>query len=124
MIGGERILRDNLTMSFQFIEEIMTKYDEYTISLLADSKKEDKTQDMFTLRIIDKWKNDTIKPQIFTVYSISDKDYTVNFEIEHGIADELSYTVGLYIFGGGDNTTFFGQFDKNDQLYSKIRYSF
>ena len=40
------------------------------------------------------------------------------------MTDETWVTVGVSLFGGSEPHTFVGQFDRNDNLYATVRYSF
>lgn len=124
MIGLERTLRGDLTLNFQFIQERMMRYDEYVSSVPMEFKREDKIKNTFTVDIRDMWVNQTIRPQIWAIYNEFNKDYFIRFNVEQDIADGVSYTAGVDIYEGKDNTTLYGQFEKNDYVYGKVRYSF
>jgi hypothetical protein len=40
------------------------------------------------------------------------------------VSDEAWIALGVNLFGGSEPHTFFGQFDRNDNLYATVRYSF
>lgn len=124
MTGLERTLRKNLTLDAQFIQKIIMKYNEYVDSVPTGFNKENKAQNTFTVEIRDLWVNQTVKPQIWIAYNEATKDYFVKFNIEHEIAEGVSYTVGVDTYGGKDKSSLYGQFDNNDQVYGKIKYSF
>jgi hypothetical protein len=44
--------------------------------------------------------------------------------VRYSFTDALWGAVGANIFGGGKETTFFGQLDKNDNVYVTMRYEF
>lgn len=52
------------------------------------------------------------------------KDYLVIPEILYRVSDQFSVTIGANIFGGKRKTTFFGQFDKDDNVYINVRFDF
>ena len=53
-----------------------------------------------------------------------DNDYLVQPQVAYKFSDNLSATLGANIFGGEKATTFFGQFDKNDNAYFSVRFDF
>jgi hypothetical protein len=52
------------------------------------------------------------------------QDYFVIPEVRYSFTDALWGAVGANIFGGEKKTTFFGQLDKNDNVYITARYEF
>jgi hypothetical protein len=43
---------------------------------------------------------------------------------DHSLSDELRVAAGVNVFDGSRPHTFFGQFDRNDNVYVTVRYSF
>ncbi|MBI4563725.1 MAG: hypothetical protein HY716_03405, partial [Planctomycetes bacterium] len=42
--------------------------------------------------------------------------------LSYKFSDDLAVTLGANVFGGRKDTTFLGQFDKNDNVYLSIRF--
>ena len=61
---------------------------------------------------------------MFTFYSPSDQDLLLIPEVWHALSDRLSLAVGGTVFGGQRPDTFFGQFDRNDNVYIVLRFDF
>jgi hypothetical protein len=66
----------------------------------------------------------TLKFSVFAFYSPIDEDYMIIPEIKYNFTDELSVALGANIFGGPEDARNFGQFDKNDNIYTVIKYEF
>lgn len=66
----------------------------------------------------------TWKLSLFSFYSPSDQDALVIPEVWHAFTDRLSAAAGANIFAGQHQTTFLGQFDRNDNLYIVLRFDF
>jgi hypothetical protein len=45
-------------------------------------------------------------------------------EVKYNFTDEFSAALGANIFGGEEDAFNFGQFDKNDNIYTVIKYEF
>ena len=67
---------------------------------------------------------ETLQVEITTVYRINDEDYWIAPNVEYKVTDSWRLKGGFDIFGGGDEATTFGQFDKKDRIYAEARYSF
>jgi hypothetical protein len=61
---------------------------------------------------------------LFTFYSLAEQDYLLQPQVNYSVSDSFSTTLGANLFGGKKRTTFFGQFDRNDNLYLMLRYDF
>ncbi len=67
---------------------------------------------------------ETIELTVTGIYRVHDEDYALRSKIEYDLTDSWRLTGGIDLFGGGDDYSFFGQFDENDRLYAEVRYSF
>lgn len=77
-----------------------------------------------TLRATQLLKYQTWKLSLSAFYSPTDNDYYAIPEAQYKFTNKLAITVGENIFGRESQTTFFGQYEKNDNLYSFLRYEF
>lgn len=60
----------------------------------------------------------------FSFYSPNEKDAYLRPKISYKASDEILLTLGLSLFWGMENNTFFGQFEDNNNIYARTRYSF
>ena len=124
LAGYRKDMGGDFTVGVQYYSEIMDNYSSYEDNLPSASPKEDRVRDYATLRLTKMLMYQNLRLSLFGIYSPSDKDYLVNPEGSYKLSDELSVTLGSNVFGGQENFTQFGQLDKNDNLYTNLRYEF
>jgi len=124
LAGYSRQLWTDFTAGVQYYGEYMQDYGGYEASLPAGFPKTDKHHQMITLRLTQMLKYNTVRLGLFSFYSPDDEDYFVIPEVRYNITDSLWTAAGLNLFGGKDQRTFFGQLEKNDNLYATLRYEF
>jgi hypothetical protein len=124
LAGFEKELFSDFNLGLQYYTEIMSDYDEYTLNLAFGEPKRDDKRQIVSVRITQFMLYQTLKLSLYSQYSPSDEDYYVNLEVKYNITDNLYAAFGANIFGGTDDHTMYGQFDKNDNLYTQLRYNF
>jgi hypothetical protein len=124
LIGYQRQIWEDFTLGVQYYGEIMKDYSAYRNSLPAGFPAQKEYRDIVTLRLEQFLKHQTLRLSLFTFYSPVDNDYFIKPQVSYKFTDNLSTTLGADIFGGERDTTFFGQFDKNDNIYLWVRYDF
>lgn len=124
LIGYQRQIWEDFTMSLQYYLEYMHHHGEFIQSLPAGSPGQDRIRELITLRLTQLYLYQTLRLSLFAFYSPTDDDYYLIPEIGYNINDAMSITGGFNIFGGTNTTTFFGQFDKDDNIYTYLRYEF
>ena len=68
--------------------------------------------------------NQNLAVSLFAYYSPSDADAYLRPSVSYKIDDHWSAEVGGNVFVGKDDHTFFGQFDRNTNVYAALRWSF
>lgn len=124
LAGYQRQGWPDFSYTVQFYSELMTDYDQYKNSLSSTIPKQDEFRYLLTLRATQLLKYQTWKLSFFGFYSPSDNDYYLIPEVQYKFSDKLWLSLGGNIFGGEKKTTFFGQFDKNDNVFGTLRYEF
>lgn len=124
ILGYSKQFWTDFTAGVQYYGEYMQDYNNYEVSLPAGFPKTDKIHQLITLRVTQMLKYNTLRLGLFTFYSPDEEDYFVIPEARYNITDSLWTSVGVNIFGGKDSQTFFGQLDKNDNLFATLRYEF
>ena len=81
-------------------------------------------RDTCTLRLERLFKHQTVRFSLFSFYEPIDNDYLVQYKVYYKFSDNLSAILGANTFGGEKYTTFFGQLDKNDNIYLSVRFDF
>jgi hypothetical protein len=84
----------------------------------------DEWRQLYTLRLTQFFKYQTVKLSLFGYGSPTDKDYYVRASASYKISDPIELVGGVNAFGGKHAETQFGQFDANDNVYFRARYSF
>ena len=127
ILGYSKQLWTDFTAGVQYYGEYMQDYGEYEnslISLPAGFPKTDQVHQLITVRLTQMLKYNTLRLGLFTFYSPDEEDYFVIPEARYNITDSLWTSIGVNIFGGKDSRTFFGQLEKNDNLFATLRYEF
>ena len=124
ILGYSKQFWTDFTAGVQYYGEYMQDYNNYEDSLPAGFPKTDQVHQLITVRLTQMLKYNTLRLGLFTFYSPDEEDYFVIPEARYNITDSLWTSIGINIFGGKDSRTFFGQLDKNDNVFAAIRYEF
>jgi len=128
LLGGyeqdlSQISRD-LTAGCQYYIEWTTDYDDYLRALPPGSKIADELRHVLTFRVTKKLLNQNLILGLFTYYSPSDSDAYIRPNVQYKINDHWTVEGGGNVFFGANDFTFFGQFDRNSNVYLALRYGF
>ncbi|HBA38859.1 MAG TPA: hypothetical protein DCZ05_03695, partial [Deltaproteobacteria bacterium] len=86
--------------------------------------KRNELRQVLFLRLTQLLRYQTVELSLVSFYSPSDEDGYLNPQGSYKITDSLSIALGANFFLGRKDSTPFGQLDKNDNLYIRLRYSF
>lgn len=126
LVGYEQELYQiakDFTVGVQYYVEHMLDYEKYKSSC-SDVSAKDKDRQVITFRITKLLMNQNLTLSLFAYYSPSDVDSYLRPKINYKINDYWSVEAGGNIFLGKDDYTFFGQFQKNSNIYLATRISF
>lgn len=124
LAGYSRQLWTDFTAGIQYYGEYMQDYRRYEDSLPPGFLKTDRLHQLITIRLTQMLKYNTVRLSLFSFYSPDEEDYFLIPEVRYNITDSLWTGIGTNLFGGTDSRTFFGQLDKNDNLFATLRYEF
>ena len=124
LFGYSRDMGGELSLSGQYLYERLLQYGSYFASLPPGAPAADEIRHLLTARVSKRYHSDKVRLSLFTFYSPSDEDIYVRGSSAYLPTDNLTITVGLNIFGGGKSHTEFGQFEGNDNIYTRVRYAF
>jgi len=124
LVGYERELGRDFTGGVQYYVELMQDHDAYLASLPEGFAAGDEDRYVVTLRLTKLALNQDLTLSLFAYYSPSDNDAYVRPSVTYRINDQWTATAGGNVFAGSDGHTFFGQFEKNSNIYGGARYSF
>jgi hypothetical protein len=124
LVGYEQEVAKDFTVGVQYYLEHMMEHDDYRRTLAAGIPRADENRHVFTMRLTRLLMNQNLKLSLFTYYSPSDSDAYLRPNIQYRIGDHWAAEIGGNVFIGEDDHTFFGQFQKNSNVYGGVRYSF
>ncbi len=127
MVGYEMDLPQiahDFTVGFQYYLEWMQDYNAYLRSLPPGSRKRDELRHLLTARLTKLLMSQNLTLSLFTFYSPSDSDAYLRPEASYKITDHWTGEVGGNWFLGSSDESFFGQFQKDTNIYAGIRYGF
>lgn len=121
LIGYERELRRDFTAGLQYYLEHMRRHNHYRKTLPAGAYPRDRNRQVVTLRLTQLLYSQNLTLGLFLYWSPSDSDLYARPNIQYKISDDLAVEAGGNIFSGRHDHTFFGQFEKNTNLYVSVR---
>jgi len=113
MLGMNYSIWDVKT-SLQFIQQKIQDYDENIVS--------DENEDTVTLLLARDFLRETLHFELFSYFDLNDSGSLIRPKVSYDLIDGFKVLVGLNVFNGEKGK--FGQYDDNDMVYSKIKYSF
>ncbi len=124
LAGFQRQPWQDFTVGIQGYGELLTGYGAYRESLPAGSPRQDRFRAVVSTRLTRWLDYQAWRLSLFVAYSPTDKDYFLQPEVSYKVTDALSASLGANVFGGRRATTFFGQFDKSDNVFVSARFDF
>jgi hypothetical protein len=124
LLGYEREVAQDFTVGMQYYLEHMLHHAAFQRALPPGSPGADTNRHLLTVRLTKLLWRQNLQLSLFTFYSPSDQDAYLRPKIHYKIDDHWSAEIGANIFGGKNQHTFFGQFKKNSNVYTGVRYSF
>ena len=121
LIGYEEEAAKDFTVGFQYYMEHMRHYHSYRKSIGSASDHRDRLRHLFTLRLTKLLLKQNLTLSLFTYFSPSDSDLYIRPKAHYKISDIWAVEAGGNIFCGRHDHTFFGQFEKNSNIFISIR---
>lgn len=124
LAGYEQEVLRNLTGGVQYYVEQMQDYDPYLRSLPEGMAARDEFRHVVTVRLTKLLMNQNLRIGLFLYYSPTDHDAYLRPMANYKLDDHWIVEMGGNLFFGEDDATFFGQFERNNNLYASLRYGF
>jgi len=124
LAGYRKQLSAETSLGLQYYAEIMMGYSAYENTLPAGAGRSTKYRDFVTLSLSRFLQHQTWELSLFAFYSPVAQDYLFQPRAAYRFSDNFSTVLGANFFGGGTRSAFFGQFDRNDNIYLTLRYDF
>ncbi len=127
VLGFDKTFFTNWQFSFQFIQmwaRARENFDKRQYTLLNGATRGplDKLETTLTVLLATDFLHERLKPQVLVLYG-DDNDWRISPKVSYEINDQWLATLGLHIFEGKEQQLS-GQFDKNDQLFAELKYTF
>jgi hypothetical protein len=123
LAGYTQEVGKDFTAGVQYYLEHMLQYGNHKDSM-ASGLTRDRNRHLITVRLTKLLMNQNLRCSVFTYYSPSDKDAYLRPNVNYKINDSFAVECGANVFFGDYPDTFFGQFEKNTNIYTAVRYSF
>lgn len=124
LVGYEQELWPEMTAGIQYYQEWLQDYDGYFANVPTGTPIRDEHRHMVTLRLTQLLMNQNLALSLFNFYSPSDEDGYLRPNASYKLDDHWTASIGSNWFYGNQNSTFFGQFEDNSNIYASLRYGF
>lgn len=124
LIGYERELLAKLTLGLQYYIEHTQDHEQLLQNSMFPQYEQDESRHLITTRFNYRVQRDKFNLSLFVFYSPTDNDSYLRPAVSYRIDDSWSFDVGANIFSGNKDHTFWGQFDRNDNVYCRVRFSY
>ncbi|NIA13779.1 MAG: hypothetical protein GWP08_06825 [Nitrospiraceae bacterium] len=124
LVGYEQEIAKEFTGAVQYYLEHMMDYDAYMDTRIFLIPARDKDRHVLTLRLTKLMMNQNLTLSLFTYYSPSDGDAYLRPNLKYKVNDHWTIDFGGNVFAGESDTSFFGQFKNNSNVYAGFRYAF
>lgn len=125
LAGYERELITNLTLGTQYYLEWLQDYGALERNWPFDPElRPDERRHVVTVRLTWRLMRDNLVLGMMNFYAPSDDDYFLRPTVQYRYNDNLQFNAGINLFGGSEESTFYGQFEHNSSLFARARYSF
>lgn len=114
---------EDLSLGFQYYTEYMHGYGAYHAALPAGFPAEKQRSHVFTARVTQLARHQTLRLSAYASYNTVNGDYFVNPELRYSFTDRIWGAVGANLFGG-EPWGQFGQLSRDDNVYLQTRYEF
>ena len=127
VLGFDKSFFTNWQFSFQFVQmwaKAKEKYDKNLYTLLNGATRGplDEVETILTLQLATDFLHERLRPQVLVLYG-DDNDWRISPKVSYEISDQWLVTGGFNFFEGKEQHLN-GQFDKNDEVFMELKYSF
>ncbi|MBZ0179167.1 MAG: hypothetical protein K8F36_07745 [Melioribacteraceae bacterium] len=113
LLGIDYTIGD-LKLSSQFIQQTIMDYDDYLIN--------DEFENTMTFLATMDFFRETLNVELFSYIGLNKGDALIRPKVTYDFVDGFEIMFGANLFVGDEGQ--FGMYDKNDMIYTKIKYSF
>lgn len=124
LVGYEQELLRDLTGGVQYYVENMRDHGAYRRALPPGAIASDEYRHVVTVRLTRFLLSQNLRVGVFAYYSPTDRDAYLRPNVNYKIDDRWIAEVGGNVFVGERDSTFFGQFERNNNVYVSLRCGF
>ncbi len=124
LAGYEQEIVTDFTIALQYYLEYMRDYSDYKNTLPEGIPLRDEDRHVTTMRLTRLLMNQNLTLSLFVFYSPSDTDLYIRPKISYKINDYWTTEIGGNVFFRENDSTFYGQFHKNSNIYMGLKYGF
>ena len=124
LLGYTRDFKNDFSAGIQYYTEIMADHDALVANLPPGAPEPNQIHDMVTLRLTKLWLQQKLNLSFFGYYSLSDNDAYLRPNVSYKLTDAWKIEVGSNLFMGENETTFWSQFQNNNNIYAGAKWSF
>lgn len=124
LAGWERQLATEFNATFQYYGEWMRRHDAARAAL-GGADPGDELRHLATLRLEKMLRYQTVRLSLFGFVSPSDEDAHLRGLVSYKVSDAVEVALGANVFEASDDATgMFTPFDADDNVFTRLRYSF
>jgi len=123
LISYNRDFKKDWNIGLQFYSEITLKYQELIRAIPLVSSLPAKTLNQFSIRVGKMLLKQKLNLSLISFYSFSGKDSYIRPNFSYKFTDKIKCDIGGNIFLSKNPSTFWGQFDRNDNIYLGFKYN-
>lgn len=132
--GGDRTFYEYLNINLQYYLRVVSRYSDpnaiadpalraVAIEQAVVANQMNRMQQGMSLRISDKWLDETLEGEIAGVADFTRHDFMLRPRVAYAFNDNWKGTLGAYVYRGGVNT-FYGLLRDRSGAFAEARYSF
>ena len=133
VVGSDRTFLEYLNVNLQYILRMVVSYQNpetipvplqnVAIEQAVIANQHDRIHQGVTLRINDKWLNETLEGEIAGVFFFPRHDYLIRPKLTYAFTDRWKGSIGGDLYRGEQNS-FFGYLRDNSAVYAEVRWNF
>lgn len=134
VVGADRTFVENLNVNVQYLFRAVTSFRDpeqiedplqrtVAVQQAVIANQLDRFQHGASIRVSDKWLNETLEAELAGVYGFTRGDYAIRPKVIYAFTDRLKGTIGGDLFQGS-RRSFFGRIRETSTVFAELKYSF
>lgn len=125
LAGYEQEIATNLTLGTQYYLEWLQDYDALEANYQGDpATLPEEYRQVITLRLTQRLMRDNLTIGLMSFYSPDDEDWFLRPTVDYRFSDRLFLNAGANLFGGENEHSFYGQFEKDSSVFLRLKRTF